>query len=45
MREMSYDNMEFLIDGCMIGYVANFQCRSVACGGGRVRDLDRGSMK
>ena len=45
MREMSYGNMEFLIGGCMSGYVANFQCRSVACGSGHVCDLDHWSMK
>ena len=44
MREMSYGDMEFLFDGCMSGYIANFQCRSVACGSRRVRDLDHGSM-
>ena len=42
---MSYGDLEFLFDGSMSGYVANFQCRSVACGGGFVRDLDHGSMK
>ena len=45
MREMSYGDMEFLFGGCMSGYITNFQCRSVACGSGRVRDLDHGSMK
>ena len=45
MREMSYGDMEFLFGGCMSGYIANFQCRSVACGSGRVCDLDHGSMK
>ena len=44
-REMSYGDMEFLLGGCRSGYVANFQCRSVACGSVRVRDLDHGSMK
>ena len=42
---MSYSGMEFLFGGSMSGYVANFQCRSIACGSGRVRDLDDGSMK
>ena len=42
---MSFGDTEFLFGGCMNGYVANFQCRSVACGSGRVRDLDHGSMK
>ena len=45
MREMSCGDMEFLFGRCMNGYIANFQCRSVACGSGRVRDLDHGSMK
>ena len=45
MREMSYGDMEFLFGGCMSVYIANFQCKSVACGSGRVRDLDHGSMK
>jgi hypothetical protein len=45
MREMSYGVMEFLFGGCMSGYITNFQCRSVVCGSGRVRDLDHGSMK
>ena len=42
---MSYSGMEFLFGGSMSGYVANFQCRSVACGSGRVCDLDQWSMK
>ena len=42
---MSYGEMEFLFDGSMSGYVANFQCRSVACGSGRVHDLGHGCMK
>ena len=42
---MSYGDMEFLFDGSMSGYVANFQCRRVACGGGCVCDLDHRSMK
>ena len=42
---MSYGDREFLFCGGMSGYIANFQCRSIACGSGRVRDLDDGSMK
>ena len=45
MREMSYGDMEFLFGGCMSVYIANFECKGVACGSGRVRDLDHGSMK
>ena len=45
MREMSYGEIELLFGGCMSGYIANFQCRSIACGSERVRDLDQGSMK
>ena len=45
MREMSYGDMEFLFGGCMSGYIANFQYRSVACDSGCVRDLDHGSTK
>ena len=42
---MSYSGIEFLFVRSMSGYIANFQCRSVACGSGHVRDLDHGSMK
>ena len=45
MREMSYGEIELLFGGCMSGYIANFQCRSIACGSGHIRDLDHRSMK
>ena len=45
MREMSYGDMKFLFGGCMSGCNSNFQCRSAACGSGRIRDLDHWSMK